>query len=87
MTNPLSIDFRVASPADKLKAIEAQVKSLGGAIAGIGDPKRLLAFGQALEDQTEAMHKFRSGAEDVVDQLKIFGDVGADLDLGRVAGV
>lgn len=78
MTSPLNIDFRVASPTDKLKAIEAQVKSLGGAIAGIGDPKQLLAFGQALEDQTEALHKFRLGSEDVVDQLKIFGDVGAD---------
>jgi len=37
------------------------------------------SLGEALSDQSEEVHKFRSGIDDAVEQLNIFGDAGAAL--------
>lgn len=41
--------------------------------------KGLESLGKALQKQTEAIHDLRSGVDDAVEQLNIFGDAGAAL--------
>lgn len=44
-----------------------------------GSAEDLKKLGTQLEDSTEHVHKFRAGVDDVVEQLNIMGDAGAQL--------
>lgn len=60
-----------------LVVVEMQTAEAQKATAALtGEVKSL---GQALSDQSEEVHKFRSGIDDAVEQLNIFGDAGAAL--------
>lgn len=57
------VDMQTAEAQRAAAALTGEVKSLG----------------EALSDQSEQVHKFRSGIDDAVEQLNIFGDAGAAL--------
>jgi hypothetical protein len=63
----------------RLKAVTAQSNALGRSLTGLGDVGKLSAFGKALQDQAEGLHAFRSGVDDTVERLNLFGDAGAAL--------
>lgn len=74
------VNFHFTGDLDqKLKSITAQSNAFGKSIAGLGDASKLKSFGVALQDQAEALHALRSGIDDTVERLNLFGDAGAGL--------
>lgn len=74
------VNFKVGGDlSGALARITAQSNALGKSIAGIGDAGKLKSFGLALQDQAEALHALRSGVDDTVERLNLFGDAGAAL--------
>lgn len=74
------VNFKVGGDlSGALARITAQSNALGKSIAGIGDAGKLKSFGVALQDQAEALHALRSGIDDTVERLNLFGDAGAGL--------
>lgn len=61
----------------------AAAEDLEKAIKGLNDEAKknepLRDLGRAMQDATESTHQLRSGVDDVVEQLNLFGDAGASL--------
>lgn len=72
--------------ADAVKGAQAGTASVAELTSAISELQAtaksregLKDLGVAMQDATEATHQFRSGVDDVVEQLNVFGDAGADL--------
>lgn len=72
--------------SDAVKGAQAGTASVGELTSAIADlqataknRESLKELGVAMQDATEASHQFRSGVDDVVEQLNVFGDAGSEL--------